>query len=184
MLRCAPPSTGTQRISSTLPEVSFRSVVIGTGLSSVFEALADDFLDGAGPVVAALGPEADKRFELRRVAREERVRQPQQRTVESVAGDQSQLAIDQGDAAGKIIDRRLQCLRLLADRCDVGADRYEALDLAVAIEARDDDGFEPHVGAAFCAIAQLATPGAARRGPFPTSPRAFRCVCWPELNIS
>ena len=125
------------------------------------KASLDGLLDRSRPIVAALGPEAHERFQLRRLTCEERVGQFQQRAVKAIAGDEAQIAVDQGEAAGKVVDGRLQRLRLLADRRDVGADRYEALDLAVTIEARDDDGFKANIGTALGPIAQLAAPSAA-----------------------
>src|SRR5262249_39264889 len=53
-------------------------------------------------------------------------------------------------------------LRLLADRRDIRADGDELLDVPRAVETRDHDRFEPHLGAALRAIAEFAAPGPPR----------------------
>ena len=140
------------------------------------EPVGDCLLHGKlRSVVAALGAEANERLELRMTVREQRLGQIEQRPVEPVAHEPS-VAIDERDAAGEIVDHRLQRLRLLADQRDVGADGDEPLDRAFAIEARDDDRFKPDIGAALAAIAELAAPGSAGVHDVPHLLERFRRV--------
>ena len=131
------------------------------------QPLADNLVDPVRSVVTALGSIAHERLELGRLAHEEWIRKIEQRAVQPIARNEAQLAVDQRQAAGEVVDRRLQCLRLLADSGDIGADGDEAFDLAGVIEARNDDGFEADVGAVLGAVAELASPRFSRMNGLP-----------------
>ncbi len=133
-------------------------VDVGRRAQKRLEPVGDHRLDLSGTVVAPLGPEAHELLERWVRVGEERFGHVQQRPVELVAGSQPEVAVDQRDAAGEVVDHHLQRIGLSAYPRDVGADGDEAVDRAVRIKARNDDRFEPDLAAALGAVAELAAP--------------------------